>query len=115
MATSGRYRAGLAGRLGKIPAGMAETVAGRRGIWLHAVSVGEVMAATELIRELRRCMPDWVIAISTTTETGQRLARERFGSHSPVFYMPLDFALLIRRYLRVLQPKLVVLMESELW
>lgn len=115
MATSGRYRAGLAGRLGKIPAGMADAVAGRRVIWLHAVSVGEVMAATELIRELRLRMPDWVIAISTTTETGQRLARERFGSHSPVFYMPLDFALLIRRYLRVLQPKLVVLMESELW
>lgn len=115
MATSGRYRAGLAGRLGKIPAGMAEFVTGRRVIWLHAVSVGEVMAATELVRELRRQMPDWVIAISTTTETGQRLARERFGNHSPVFYMPLDFAMVIRRYLRVMQPQLVVLMESELW
>lgn len=115
MATSGRYRAGLTGRLGKVPAGVAESVDRRNVIWLHAVSVGEVMAATELIRELRRCTPEWVIAISTTTETGQRLARERFGSHSPVFYMPLDFAVLIRRYLRVLQPRLVVLMESELW
>ena len=115
MVTSGRYRAGLAGRLGRIPAGMAEAVAGRKVIWLHAVSVGEVMAATELVRALRGQMPDWVIAISTTTETGQHLARERFGSHSPVFYMPLDFAALMRRYLRVLQPQMVVLMESELW
>jgi 3-deoxy-D-manno-octulosonic-acid transferase len=115
MATSGRYRAGLAGRLGRVPAGVSESIAGRKTIWLHAVSVGEVMAAAELIREVRRQKPDWVIAISTTTETGQRLARERFGSHSPVFYMPLDLAVLIRRYLRVLHPEMVVLMESELW
>jgi 3-deoxy-D-manno-octulosonic-acid transferase len=115
MATSGRYRAGLAGRLGKVPPGVAETTAGRRVIWLHAVSVGEVMAATELIRELRRQLPDWIIAISTTTETGQRLARERLGTQSPVFYMPLDFAVLILRYLRVLHPELIILMESELW
>jgi 3-deoxy-D-manno-octulosonic-acid transferase len=73
------------------------------------------MAATELVREMRRALPGWVIAISTTTETGQRLARERFGSVSPVFYLPLDFAFLVRRYVRVLHPELLVLMESELW
>jgi len=115
MATSGRYRAGLAGRLGKVPSGLTGAAAGRKAIWLHAVSVGEVMAATELIRELRRQLPEWVIAISTTTETGQRLARERLGGQSPVFYMPLDFAVLVRRYLRALHPELVILMESELW
>ena len=53
--------------------------------------------------------------VSTTTETGQRLARERFGDESPVFYLPLDFSTLVRRYLRVLHPELLVLMESELW
>ncbi|HTH52774.1 MAG TPA: 3-deoxy-D-manno-octulosonic acid transferase [Edaphobacter sp.] len=115
MATSGRYRAGLGGRLGRIPHGLAGAVAGRRVIWLHAVSVGEVMAATELVRSLRKALPEWVIAVSTTTETGQRLARERFGPESPVFYLPLDFATLVRRYLRVLHPELLVLMESEFW
>jgi 3-deoxy-D-manno-octulosonic-acid transferase len=114
MATSGRYRAGLAGRLGRVPQELRAAVAGRRVIWIHAVSVGEVMAATQLIRELRADLPDWVIAVSTTTETGQRLARERLAG-SPVFYLPLDFKFSVRRYLRVLQPKLVVLMESELW
>lgn len=113
MATSGRYRAGLPGRLGVIPAGLREAVRGRRVIWLHAVSVGEVTAATELVRELRVRLPEWVIAVSTTTETGQRLARERFGE--PVFYLPLDFKFVIRRYLRVLHPNLLILMESELW
>ncbi len=114
MASSGRYRAGLAGRLGRVPAGLREACAGRNVIWLHAVSVGEVLAATRLVAELEAALPGWVVAISTTTETGQRLARERFGG-SPVFYLPLDFAVLMRRYLRVLHPRLVVLMESELW
>lgn len=114
MATSGRYRAGLAGRLGAIPAGLSEAVEGRRVVWLHAVSVGEVMAASELVRELERALPEWVIAISTTTETGQRLARERFRG-APVFYLPLDFAFVVRRYVRALHPNLLILMESELW
>lgn len=114
MATSGRYRAGLAGRLGAVPEGLHAAVAGQRVVWVHAVSVGEVMAATSLIRELRAELPGWVIAVSTTTETGQRLARERLAG-SPVFYLPLDFRYAVRRYLRVLRPEMVVLMESELW
>jgi 3-deoxy-D-manno-octulosonic-acid transferase len=128
MATSGRYRAGLWGRLGRVPAGLREAVAGRRVIWVHAVSVGEVTSAVRLIAELKErlphpsesnslgtpSLPGWVIAVSTTTETGQRLARERLKD-SPVFYMPLDFAFSVRRHLRVLRPELVVLMESELW
>jgi 3-deoxy-D-manno-octulosonic-acid transferase len=114
MATSGRYRAGLRGRLGMVPAGLRAAVAGRDVIWVHAVSVGEVMAATQLIRELKAALPGWVVAVSTTTETGQRLAKDRLVE-SPVFYLPLDFKVAVRRYLRVLRPKMLVLMESELW
>jgi 3-deoxy-D-manno-octulosonic-acid transferase len=114
MATSGRYRAGLSQRLGFLPSGMGDAVRGRDVIWLHAVSVGEVLAATELVRQLRAALPGWVIAISTTTETGQNLARERFPD-TPVFYLPLDFAWIVRRYLHLLKPKLLILMESELW
>jgi 3-deoxy-D-manno-octulosonic-acid transferase len=114
MATSGRYRAGLAGRLGRVPAELRATVAGRDVVWVHAVSVGEVMAAARLVAELREALPGWVVAVSTTTETGQRLAGERL-EESPVFYMPLDFRVVVRRYLGVLRPKLVVMMESELW
>lgn len=116
MATSGRYRAGLAGRLGFVPKQLRAAVAGRDHdvVWVHAVSVGEVMAATQLIRELSAVRPEWLIAVSTTTATGQRLAKQRLPE-LPVFYLPLDFAFVVRRYLRVLQPKLLVLMESELW
>ena len=114
IATSGRYRAGLAGRLGVVPETLGKGVRGRQVVWLHAVSVGEVMAATELVRSLRAALPGWVIAVSTTTETGQKLARERFQD-SPVFYLPLDFAFVVRRYLHLLRPELLILMESELW
>ncbi|WP_254063583.1 3-deoxy-D-manno-octulosonic acid transferase [Granulicella sp. S190] len=114
MATSGRYRAGLWGRLGAVPEELKAAVAGQKVAWVHAVSVGEVMAATQLIRELKGMLPGWVVAVSTTTETGQRLAKDRL-SGSPVFYLPLDFRFSVRRYLRVLRPQIVVLMESELW
>ena len=114
MATSGRYRAGLSGRLGRLPRTLADRCRSGEVIWLHAVSVGEVLAAIGLIRELERDLPGWTIAVSTTTDTAQRLARERLPG-SPVFYLPLDFAFLMRRYLRAVRPRLVILMESELW
>jgi len=114
MTTSGRYRAGLAGRLGWVPEALRAAVAGHQVVWVHAVSVGEVMAAAQLIRELRTALPGWVVAVSTTTATGQQLAKERLPE-SPVFYLPLDFASVVRRYLRVLRPSLLILMESELW
>ncbi len=130
MATSGRYRAGLAGRLGIIPTALRDRVAAirveRRGsggtrplMWIHAVSVGEVLAAARLIEEFRtgefhRIRPGSVFALSTTTEAGQRLAHERLTGCA-IFYLPLDFGYAVRRYLDLLSPELVVLMESELW
>ena len=114
MLASNRYRAGLRGRLGQIPEHLSRAVEGRDTLWLHAVSVGEVLAAERLIAELEVALPGYVIAVSTTTATGQKLASERLPS-CPVFYMPLDFAFTMRRYLDTIRPKLVVLMESELW
>jgi 3-deoxy-D-manno-octulosonic-acid transferase len=110
----GRYRAGLGGRLGRVPRELREAVAGKRVVWVHAVSVGEVLAATRLVAELEALGAGWVIVISTTTATGQGLARERFGAER-VFWYPLDFAWAVRAYLNALQPKMLVLMESELW
>jgi 3-deoxy-D-manno-octulosonic-acid transferase len=115
MATSGRYRAGLGQRLGQVPAALRTAVSGRQVVWVHAVSVGEVLAATRLVAELEAALGDsWHIVISTTTATGQALAKERFGAER-VFFYPLDFAWAVRAYLRPLKPKLLVLMESELW
>ena len=115
MATSGRYRAGLGERLGRVPAALRAVVKGRQVVWVHAVSVGEVLAATRLVRELEEALGEgWIIVVSTTTATGQKLARERFGAER-VFYYPLDFAWAVRAYLRALKPRTHVQMESELW
>jgi 3-deoxy-D-manno-octulosonic-acid transferase len=115
MATSGRYRAGLAGRLGVVPKGLRAAVAARDVIWVHAVSVGETMAATRLVAELEAALGDgWAVVVSTTTATGQALARERFGADR-VFYYPLDLGWAVGAYRKALRPRMLVLMESELW
>ena len=83
-------------------------------IWIHAVSVGEVLAVTRMVDELKAQLPGWRVVVSTTTDTGQNLARQRFGD-SNVFYFPLDLSFAVKAYLRALRPKLLVLAESEFW
>lgn len=112
MLRHGKYRTGLLERLGGIPARLGKIP--QPTIWIHAVSVGEVLAVSELVRQLSAALPEYRIFVSTTTDTGQRLARQRFGEEN-VFYFPLDFAYAVRRWLRVLRPELVVIAETELW
>jgi len=111
----GKYRSGFAARMGRVPARLAETASPtQRVIWVHAVSVGEVLAVSGLVEEMHRHWPDHRVLVTTTTDTGQELARKRFGEEN-VFYFPMDFAFAIRPYLRALQPDLVVLAETEFW
>lgn len=113
MATAGKYREGLLQRLGRVPRPLRRHVKGKPVLWVHAVSVGEVLAASRLIQSLRE-QSGCTVVVSTTTRTGQALARERFGADS-VFYFPLDFAFAVRACLRALQPRMVVLLETEFW
>ncbi|MBN1421837.1 MAG: 3-deoxy-D-manno-octulosonic acid transferase [Planctomycetes bacterium] len=84
------------------------------GIWIHAVSVGEVGAAEPLVRAIERAIPGLPIAISTTTETGRAVAAKRLAPR-PVFHWPLDFGFAVRRALRRTRPRALVLIELELW
>ncbi len=135
MARRPKYRAGLGERLGRVPARL-RAGNGRPVIWVHAVSVGEVLAVSRLIGELQRRLAEptsapstalrvgstghtWGtvggrVVVSTTTATGQKLARERFGDEN-VFYFPLDFGFAVRPYLRALRPELVIVAETEFW
>ncbi len=110
---SQKYTTGLRQRLGKLP---AITFDGRPLIWLHCVSIGETEAARPLVRALLDEFPSHRVVISTTSVTGQRIARNAFGRDvAAIFYFPIDWAWNIRRVLRALQPAAVLIMETELW
>ena len=112
IATTQKYRKGLLQRLGKVP--FLEGQGNRPLIWIHAVSVGEVLAVSRLVKDLEAALPGYFLAISTTTRTGQDLARERFGADR-VFYCPLDLPWAVSAYLNALEPRLLVLAETEFW
>lgn len=84
-------------------------------IWIHAVSVGEVLAAKPLLDGLKKLYPSRRVVVSTTTETGQRLARERLQFADGIFYFPLDWEVSVRRALHTIRPSLVIVMETEIW
>src|SRR5271165_5343340 len=113
MLRHGKYRSGLSERLGTVPERLFNRVAVNT-VWIHAVSVGEVLAISRVVDELKAQLPGWRIVVSTTTDTGQKLARERFGENN-VFYVPLDLPFAVRTYLQALRPKLLLLAESEFW
>jgi 3-deoxy-D-manno-octulosonic-acid transferase len=112
-ARHGKYAAGLgqrAGALQKFDAG------GRPVVWLHCVSVGEAQAARPLVRALLEEYPQHALVVSTTTLTGQRIARDVFaGTAALIFYFPFDWAWSVRRTLRAVNPSTVLVMETELW
>jgi 3-deoxy-D-manno-octulosonic-acid transferase len=114
MGRHGKYRQGFAERIGRVSARLRLPGESEPVTWVHAVSVGEVLAVAGLVEELQRRLPQHRVFISTTTDTGQALARKRFGDAS-VFYFPMDFAFAIRPYLRALRPQLVMVVETEFW
>jgi 3-deoxy-D-manno-octulosonic-acid transferase len=112
----GKNLRNLPERLGlRFPPELAADGNSRGAIWLHAVSVGEVLAALPLARSLKERFPERRLAISTTTETGQALACERMNFADAVFYFPLDLPGAVRRALRAVRPELIVVMETEIW
>lgn len=115
----GKYFHGLGERLGFLPASLrAAAAGGEAAIWIHAVSVGEVLAAVPLARGLRERFPGHRLIVSTTTPAGQALARERFAPPflaDAIFYFPLDWPFPVRRAFRAVQPSLVVIVETEIW
>ena len=82
--------------------------------WFHGVSVGEIHLLSQVVQAFRQQHPDWICAVSTTTDTGFEEAKKRFPGTS-VFYWPLDFSWAVRRALASVRPALVVLAEGEMW
>lgn len=113
MIVRGKYRDGWGEKLfGRLPARDPAAPA----LWLHAVSVGEVLQLQPIVRELERRLAGYEFVITTTTATGLAVAREKFGGpRHRVCYFPLDFSWAVRRALERVRPAAVVLVELELW
>lgn len=109
-----QYADHLAERFGLLSPSFHRTVPG--SIWLHAVSVGEVMAALPLIRRIRRDRPQWPIFISCGTLAGRAMAEQKLAAEvDGIFYVPIDYGWAVRRVLRALKPALVIILETEIW
>ncbi|HET8677177.1 MAG TPA: glycosyltransferase N-terminal domain-containing protein, partial [Blastocatellia bacterium] len=110
----GKYVGSLKDRLGSLPDDARGD--GRPTVWVHTVSVGEFNAARPLIASLRQRMPGHRLVVSTTTMTGQQLARRDCPRLlDAVFYFPFDWAFIVRRVINHVSPDVVVILETELW
>jgi len=108
-----KYVGSLGQRLGYLP--VSFNLDAEESIWVHAVSVGEVLAARPIVSGLRARYPELRLFLSTTTLSGQNVARRSVPDADAVFYLPLDWTFTIRRTLDVVKPKLFVMVETEIW
>jgi 3-deoxy-D-manno-octulosonic-acid transferase len=107
----GKFHRGFLRRLGFIPEGLVFN----EPIWIHAVSVGEVMAMRELISELRRNYPLKSLVISTVTPTGNKIAHSIAQEGDFITYLPLDFSFILRGVIKRIKPCVFIIAETEIW
>ena len=108
-----KYVGSLGQRMGYLP--VSFNMDGDPSIWIHAVSVGEVLTARPLVADLKRRYPGFRLFLSTTTMAGQQLARRSVPNVDAVFYFPFDLGLFVRRTLDLVRPRLFLMMETEIW
>jgi 3-deoxy-D-manno-octulosonic-acid transferase len=111
MIAHGRYRTGWSQRLGRVN----RRSPGKKCIWIHAVSVGEVNAVRTLVDALKQNQPDYEIVISSTTDTGLARACSLYEKQHSVFYFPLDFSWMMKKAFDRLRPDMILLAELEVW
>ena len=108
-----KYITNLPQRMGYLP--LSFNLDGDESVWVHAVSVGEVLTARALLPDLRERYPRLRIFLSTTTITGQQIARNNLHFVDEVFYFPFDLGFIVKRTLRLVKPRLFIMMETEIW
>ncbi|HOO90492.1 MAG TPA: 3-deoxy-D-manno-octulosonic acid transferase, partial [Syntrophales bacterium] len=112
---TGKYRESIGPKFGYIPRDVTATMKGSPRIWMHAVSVGEVTAAAPIVSALRERYPKACIVLSTSTETGQRMARRLITDATAHIYYPLDIPMVIRTVIDRVNPDIFVPVETEIW
>ena len=115
MIFTGKYRKSFRQKLGFIPFSLQEKMRGSPRIWLNAVSVGEVIAVSSLVKALREIYPQACLILSTGTETGQEMARRIVKEATAYIYYPLDLPWVARKVLNLVDPDLFINTETEIW
>jgi 3-deoxy-D-manno-octulosonic-acid transferase len=115
MKRRGGWRAGFWQRFARYDSRLKTALTNRHTLWVHAVSVGEVNIATQLIKALESRAPTLTVVVSTTTSTGMGELRRKLPAHVPKFYYPIDRRKYVSRALRVINPEAIVLVEAEIW
>ncbi|MBM3207260.1 MAG: 3-deoxy-D-manno-octulosonic acid transferase [Chlamydiae bacterium] len=110
----GKYKNGLRDRIGLSSISFAKKPDDKI-VWVHAVSVGEVKAASSYCKKLKEIYPHIKLVVSTVTETGQNEARKSIPAADLYFYLPLDLSFVMKKYVKTLQPDLMVLVEGDFW
>jgi 3-deoxy-D-manno-octulosonic-acid transferase len=115
MVFKGKYRKSLIPKLGGRQAKILASLKDRPRVWIHAVSVGEVTAAAPIVAALKMKMPNVEVIFSTSTETGQEMARQLISGADAFIYFPLDIPYVVRKIIKLAKPAVFVMIETELW
>jgi 3-deoxy-D-manno-octulosonic-acid transferase len=115
---TGKYKKSIGQKIGVIPLEIARKIKEAKNtprIWVHAVSVGEVTAAAPIISFIRKAYPDSLIVLSTSTETGQEMARKIIEAATTFIYYPLDIPFVIKKVIDLVRPDIFITVETEIW
>ncbi len=116
MKRRGGYRVRFADRFGRYPQPVIDRLAKLdRPVWVHAVSVGEVYVAGQVMRALRTCKPGTTFVLSTTSSTGWKEAEKLLTADDVLVYYPLDFPSSVKRALKFIRPSIFIITEAEIW
>jgi len=115
MLRRGNWRQGFGQRFGRYSSKVKQAMTNRHVVWIHAVSVGEVSIATQLIRAMEPRLPNLKIVVSTTTSTGMDVLNKVLPSHIQKIYYPIDRRMYVRRAIAAIHPEAIILVEAEIW
>ncbi|MFN3479845.1 MAG: 3-deoxy-D-manno-octulosonic acid transferase, partial [Thermodesulfovibrionales bacterium] len=102
-------------RLGFLPTDSITGFSGYKVIWIHAVSVGETISSVPFVQEILKRFPSVRVILTTVTDTGQKVARERLSGNALIFYLPFDLPFSIKRFIMAIRPSLYISVETEIW
>lgn len=115
MSRSAQYRQGISNRFALSFAELKHKMQKKPTIWLHAVSVGEVLASVPIVNEMIKRYPEYQVVVTTTTPTGADRVKQHWPESVIHCYLPYDYAWAMRKFVSVLQPSVLLIMETELW